>query len=62
MGKDYKRNGRVLYEERGKREEDGNNSVGILTRDSRSDLRKIKVVGPDRAGRKRSGALRELED
>jgi len=49
---------------RGKREEDGNNSVGILTRDGRSDLREIKVVGPDRvgAGRNRSGALRELED
>jgi len=33
-------------------------------RDSRSDLREIKVVGPDGvgAGRNRSSALRELED
>jgi len=28
----------------GKRKKDGNNSVGILTRDGRSDLREIKVV------------------
>jgi len=48
----------------GKRKEDGNDSVGFLARDGRSDLGEIKVVGPDRVGvgKKRSGALRELKD
>jgi len=50
--------------EGGKREEDGNDSIGILTQDGRSDLREIKIVGLDGvgAGRKRSDTLRELED
>jgi len=48
----------------GKREEDGNNRIGVLTRDGRSDLGEIKIIGPDgvRPRRKRSGALRELKD
>jgi len=54
--------------ERGKRKENGNDGVGILTRDriltrdNRSDFKETEVVGPDGGGRKRSGTLRELED
>jgi len=48
----------------GNGKKDGNEGVGILTRNSRSDFGQIEIVGPNgvRVGRKRSGALRELED
>jgi len=49
---------------RGKREKDGNNRIGVLIRDGRSDLGEIKIVGPDgvKPRGKRSGALRELKN